>query len=308
MAYLKTKMVRRFKYLTACLLPFLVLEFVSAQSNPMSLLDSLSNDEHPAKDYVRATFKGTRLINFHTIETLRKGAIDFRISHRFGDLSGGADNFWGLDGPATIRLGLDYSLLDNLVVGIGRSSSHKLVDGFVKYKFVKQATNGGSWVSLVWISSLNITTEKDGSAAVNGFNKYEFLSSRLSFMHQLIVARKFSEKLSVQILPTLIHINQVEKLSDKNDIFAIPLSGRFKLTKRLAVTGEYGIRILPYVRDKSQYHNSGSIGLDLETGGHVFQLFFTNSYGINEVQSIPFTTSNWSKGQIRLGFNISRVF
>jgi hypothetical protein len=276
------------------------------QSNWSSNIDSGNSDT--IGQLVSHTFSSTRLINFQTVETRKKGGLEFRISHRFGELKGGGDFLWGLDGPANIHIGMDYNLFDNLVIGIGRTSNGKLADGFLKYKLLKQKVGKGSPISLVWLSSINITSLKDANAASNGFNKYAYFSSRLSFMHQVIVARKFSSRLSAQLMPTLVHYNLVEKLSDKNDIFAIPIAAKFNLTKHLAITGEYTIPTFAHVRDKSLYHNAASFGLDIETGGHVFQLFSTNAIGINEVQTIPYTSSSWTKGQARFGFNLSRVF
>jgi len=287
---------------------FLVSLFVIGYSQGQSKEGIRKVNPDSLNKYVSNSFSSTRLINFHTVEIKKRGTIELRISHRFGELKGGVKQFWGVDGPASIRIGLDYSLLDNLAIGIGRSSSGKLIDGFLKYKLLKQKTGMGWPVSLVVITSLNITSLKDANAATNGYNKYAYFSSRMSFMHQLIMARKFSSRFSLQLMPTLVHYNLVEKLSDKNDIFAIPISAKFNLAKHLAFTGEYTIPTFSHVRDKSLYHNAASIGVEIETSGHFFQLFFTNAFGINEVQIIPYTSSDWTKGQVRFGFNLSRIF
>jgi hypothetical protein len=138
--------------------------------------------------------------------------------------------------------------------------------------------------------------------------KYPYTISRFSYLAQLILASKFSRRFSFQAAPTFIHFNLVEKLSDKNDMFFVPVMARFKFTNWLAITGEYGFKTFKYQRDMSELHESFSLGFDMETGGHVFQIFCTNSYGINEVQALPYTTGNWEKGQVRIGFNVSRVF
>jgi Membrane bound beta barrel domain (DUF5777) len=271
------------------------------------LLGELNTLDSARKEPVIATFKGTRLINLHTIETLTKGSLDFRISHRFGELNSGGENLWGLDGPATIRLGLDYSVTNKLVVGLGRTSYRQYFDGFVKYKLWQQQT-GGKKFSLVGIASVNVTGEKDPNKIVSGIDRYENFSNRMAYMMQILVARKFSEKLSLQLAPTLVHYNLVDRANDKNDIFAIAASGRYKITRSLAITGEYIARPLKYTPVQDDYFDVLSIGLDIETGGHVFQLFFTNAFAINEVQLIPYTNSSWRDKGIRFGFNISRVF
>jgi len=253
-----------------------------------------------------SSFAGTRLVNFHTIQMHKKGTLKLHIAHRFGELKSGQENLWGIDGPANIRIGFDYSLLDDLTLGIGRSANKRIVDGFVKYRFMKQRKQG-SPVSLAFVGSMNVQTDKDPNKGTVDA-KYPYTINSFSYMSQLIVSRKFSKRFSFQTSPTFIHFNLVEKLSDKNDMFFVPVAARLKFTSWLAITGEYGFKTFKYQRDMSELHDSFSLGFDMETGGHVFQIFCTNSYGINEVQALPYTTGNWEKGQVRIGFNVSRVF
>ena len=281
------------------------IQTIKAQDD---LLNNLNSEADKNKQNTVATFKATRIINCQTVETLSKNSLDFRISHRFGDFSSGAYNFYGFDGPANIRIGFDYGVTNKLMVGIGRSSDHKLFDGFIKYKILSQTTNGDMPITMTGMVSMNITGEKDLTKNFTGIDKYENFSSRISYMYQLMIARKFNKKLSVQLSPTLIHFNQVINTTDKNDMLSLATAGRFKITKSLSLSGEYVIRISQYMVQMNTYHNSLGVGLDVETGGHVFQVFVTNSFGINEVQAIPYTTSQWKKGEIRIGFNISRVF
>lgn len=262
-------------------------------------------DKSPTqKDYSIATFKGTRLVNFHTIETLSKGSLEVRISHRFGAISGGSTNFWGLDGPASIQLRIDYAVTDRLMIGLGRASDHKMVDGFLKYRILRQTTDGSMPVSLTGLGSVNVDTEPN---SLLGVDYYQYFNSRLAYMATAMVARKFNSKFSLQLSPVFIHYNIVQNLTDKNDMFSLVGSTRYKFTKRTALTLEYMARITPYTVDMSQYHNVFSIGFDIETGGHVFQVFVTNGYSINEVRTIPYTTGSFSNGMM-LGFNLSRVF
>lgn len=294
---LKTLNNRRKEFLI--LLLFIFAFYANAQDD---LLESLESEQPKKKEFVLATFKGTRLINQHTVETLGAGSLDVRIAHRFGDFSSGAYNLWGLDGPATIRLGFDYAITDRLMVGVGRTNYNKMFDGFIKYRILRQTTDNSMPVSVTWLSTGNIIGLKDPI-------KYQYFTSRLVFMHQVMIARKFSERLSLQVAPTYIHYNLVQALTDKNDMFATALSGRFKITRSVAITAEYVVRVSNYgLNDFQNYHNSAGVGFDIETGGHVFQVFVTNSYAINPVQVIPYTSSSWGKGNVRLGFNISRVF
>ena len=296
------------KYLKKITLLSILAFTIQASNAQDDLLESLNTEANKSKQYTQATFKATRIINSQTVETLSKNSLDFRISHRFGDFSSGAYNFYGLDGPANIRIGFDYGITNKFMIGIGRSSDQKLFDGFMKYKILSQKTNGDMPITMTGLISMNITSEKDPTAALTGINKYEHFSSRISYMYQLMIARKFNKKLSVQLSPTLIHYNQVINTTDKNDMLSLATAGRFKLTKSLSLSGEYVIRVSQYTVQMNAYHNSLGLGLDVETGGHVFQVFVINSFGINEVQAIPYTVSQWSKGEIRLGFNISRVF
>lgn len=279
---------------------------VKAQdTDPMKLLmDMAPTDE---KEPVTATFKGTRLINQHTIEVGGKRTLDFRIAHRFGTFNTGSYNFWGLDGGASIRMSLEYSYDGRLQFGLGRSSTEKTYDTYLKYRLLRQTKNNSMPISVTLLSGMYYTNLQGASALISGVDKFKNSSSRLSFAHQIMIARKFGERLSVQITPSYVHYNQVDKISDKNDTYAVGALGRYKFTKRTAVTFEYMARVNEFSRT-STYYDSMGIGLDIETGGHVFQVHLTNSLGITENQYITKTSDSWAKSGMRLGFNISRAF
>lgn len=279
--------------------------FCFSQEDLLKLLDSSAT---PGAELATATFKTTRLINLPTLETVGRRTLDFRISHRFGDINGGGYNAFGLDGSANIRIGLDYSYDGRLMFGIGRSSYEKLADAFVKYRVLRQTTDNAMPLSLTVFSSVNYTLMKAPPKLLVGYDKYQYASSRMSYATQVIIGRKFSPDFSFQLAPTYIHYNLVEKLRDSNNMYALAFASRYKFTKRFAITGEYVLRLNKYSDDFDLYHNSLGIGFDLETGGHVFQVHFTNDFGINEVQYIPYTTTSWLNAGVRLGFNISRVF
>ncbi|MCC7505324.1 MAG: hypothetical protein IT259_08490 [Saprospiraceae bacterium] len=287
------------KYLLA--LPLLFLSFLlNAQDD---LLEGLEQEDNSP---VLATFKGTRLINHQTVEVPGRRTLDFRIAHRFGAFNSGWYDFFGFDNGASIRFGLEYSYDGRLQFGIGRTSIDKVGDGFLKYRLLRQHPNGWKQVSVTLFTSAYYTMRKDPDKEANGFDKYENWTSRLSYAHQIIIGRKFDDRLSLQIAPTMIHYNLVDRISDKNDVFVLAAAGRYKFTKRAALTLEYGWRINEYTR--TQYYDSFSVGLDVETGGHVFQMFLTNSPGLTEPQFFAQTTDQWKDMGIRFGFNISRVF
>lgn len=252
------------------------------------------------REFVSATFKGTRVINGHSIETPGKGSMLFLISHRFGTLNSGAYEFFGLD-QATIRLGLEYGLTDQLAVGVGRSSLEKTYDGFVKYKAVRQSSGPRPMpVSVTLLATTAVSTLKFQPQPERS------TTSRFTYSYQALLARKFSSNLSVQLMPTLIHRNYVDLRRDENNVYAIGAAGRQKLTKRLALTAEYYYLLPGSTAD--DYRNSLALGFDIETGGHVFQLHFTNSQGMIEKFFVPQTTGNFFDGDIYFGFNISRAF
>lgn len=300
------KSMKQLVFVLSILFFFVGPKDCGAQQDSLAALRDSSLQKAPPKDYVLSTFGGTRLVNTHTTEIHKRGKLDLRISHRFGELKDGYENLWGIDGPANIRIGLDFSLLDNVAIGIGRSSNKKLTDAFLKIRMFRQ-TYQGFPVTIAWISSVSRTNVKDpNKGKLNAI--YLYPSSRLAYMHQVLVSRKFTAQFSLQVAPTLIHYNLVEKLTDKNDMFVVPVIARYKFNRWLSATTEYGIRTFRYVRDKTLYTNSFSLGMDMETGGHVFQIFVGNSFGINEVQALPYTTGEISKGEVRIGFNVSRVF
>jgi hypothetical protein len=271
-----------------------------AQSD-MDMLDDGASKHQP----VLATFKGTRLVNLHTNENPGPRTLEFRISHRFGPVNDGVNalayNAFGLDGAASIRLGLEYSYDGKLAFGIGRTSQEKMIDGFVKYKLMQQTTDNHFPISITIMEGAFMGRQKNSK--YDGYGN----AGRMSYCSQIIFARKFSERLSLLVSPTHIHYNLVDSVNDKNDGFVLGFVGRYKLDKRTAITAEYGYRIVKNFASK-KYYDTFAIGIDIETGGHVFQMHFTNSLGIVENQFFMKTDNNWKTLGIRLGFNVSRMF
>jgi len=277
------------------------LVLLSSSMLAQDLMDMLNEGEEKKTEYTYATFKTTRVINGQSIENPPKGALNFVISHHFGRINEGWYEFWGLD-QANIRFGFEYGITEWLSVGVGRTSVDKTYDGSVKIKMLRQSTGLRTMpVSLSYYGDMACTSLKWQDP-----ERQNYFSSRLEYLHQLIVARKFGQSVSVQLVPTYIHRNLVETKEDQNDVFAIGAGGRVKLTKRFALTGEY-YYVLPG-KTADDYNNSFSIGVDIETGGHVFQLFLTNSLGLIGQQFIPETSGQWGKGDIHIGFNINRAF
>lgn len=262
------------------------------------LLDMLDQEATEPSYVVDATFKGTRLINGHSVETRKKNNLDFIISHRFGELSGGPYQFFGLD-QSNIRLGFDYGVTDRFNIGVGRNSFEKTFDGYLKYRLIRQT--GGSRaipVSMTWFSSLALKTLKQDEYV-------QSFSDKLAYTHQLLIARKFNSSLSIQIMPSYVHFNAVAEDQNHNDVWVLGVGGRVKLTQRISLNAEYYYQFQTLSGDT---YNSLAIGFDIETGGHVFQLQFTNSRSMIEKGFIAETGNDFFEGDIHFGFNISRTF
>lgn len=259
----------------------------------------LVGDDKPQKEFVTNAFKSSRVINGHSMEMIAKGNLDFRILHRFGLVNSGAKNFFGLD-EASMRMGFDYGILTNLTIGVGRSTLDKELDGFIKFRPLRQSTGPRSFpVSVVLVSGLTVNTLPWADPA-----RDNHFSSRVGYYHEIIVGRKFSEAFSLQVSPTMVHRNLVPLASDENDVFALGTGARFKLSRRIALVADYH-HILAGL-NKDVYKNPLSVGIDIETGGHVFQLHFSNAAGMNEKAFITNTVDEW--GDVRFGFNLSRMF
>jgi hypothetical protein len=271
-----------------------------AQNDLLSLVES--KDDKKKKEHVTNAFKSSRVINGHSMEFIGKGVMDVRILHRFGLLNSGINNLYGLD-QASMRLGFDYGLGKSLTVGFGRSTAAKEWDGFIKYRPIWQST-GGSWpspVSVVLVSGMTYTTMPWADTS-----RKNFTTSRMAFYNELIIGRKFNDVFSLQVSPTIVHRNLVALASEANNVYALGIGTRIKISKRTAFVADYHYIVKGL--DKSIYKDPLSIGFDIETGGHVFQLHFSNSTGMNEKAFITNTTNSWGKAEIRFGFNLSRVF
>jgi hypothetical protein len=286
--------------LSLFLLVLLIPGIMSAQDDLMNLLNS---NTAPEINYTTATFKSTRIMNGHSIERMAPGQLDVRISHRFGTLNSGAYNAFGLD-QSSIHLGFEYGITKWLMIGIGRGSYQKTFDGFAKFSVLRQSTGAKEMpVSLSILSSAAMQTLKWPDQT-----RTNYYSSRLSYVAQVLVARKFNQSLSFQITPSYIHRNLVPTELDFNDLYAVGAGGRVKLTKRISINAEYYYVANPNTYMSSKIYNPLSVGIDIETGGHVFQLLFTNSISMIEKGFIGETTGSWKKGDIHFGFNLSRVF
>lgn len=274
-----------------CFLPFIMV----AQDDLLNEIDSTLTVNEP----VSSAFKSLKIVNLESTKLASKGDLYFVVSHRFGYFDKGFEDFFGLD-EANTRLQFVYGLTDGISIHASRSGFQKAYEFAAKYRLVSQK-NSGSPFEIVGFNSLAINTELEKTV----LPKLEF-SDRLAFVNQILISRKFNDKLSLELAPTYFHENYVANNSQDNSQFALGLGGRYKFTKRWSFNMDYAAHLNR--ASNSTFRNPLSIGFDLETGGHVFQMHFTNSQAMHESGYLGNTTGNWGDGQIAFGFNLIRVF
>ncbi|MDA3931069.1 MAG: DUF5777 family beta-barrel protein [Prolixibacteraceae bacterium] len=280
----------------ATILFFITLIFSASAQDLDALLDEETDE---ITDYSIATFLNSRIINGHSVEQMPKNGLDFRIAHRFGTFNEGGKEFYGLDESNSYFV-LDYGITDRIMVGVGRATLNKLATGYLKFKIFRQSSGAVNFpMSISFLTSASATTKTYSDEVRND----DFIS-RLDYTYQLLLARKMN-KVSVQLSPTFVHRNLVDTKEDLNNIAALGIGGRYKITSKWAVNAEYF-----YVNHSSldKYYNPLSFAVSYQVSHHVFQILLTNSMPITANSFIGNTTHSWTNGDLRLGFNISTVF
>ncbi|WP_428330858.1 DUF5777 family beta-barrel protein [Mucilaginibacter sp.] len=283
------------------------------QANKPSATDSLMNAMSGANDTktdpVIATFKSTRLILSETSETVKKNNLNFVVIHRFGDIggvAGGGKTFWGLDNSSDIYIGFEYGITNNLDIDFGRSKFEQQIDLGLKYAILHQTANDATPFAITLLGKAGLKPyANDGS-----FNTY---ADRFTYIAQAIIARKFSPKFSMQLTPTFVRDNSVYPYlpGNENQFFALGIAGRLKVTKRLGIILDYAhpfSSFRQHATGDNAFYDPLGVGIEIETGGHVFTINFSNAKAISESSYLSDTQSKWTKGQFRLGFTISRIF
>ncbi len=259
-----------------------------------------------AQDPVYQTFKDTRVINSHTVETVPNRKLDFRIGHRFGNISSGWEFLYGLETATDVLFSFEYGVSDDLTVGLSRTKGagflRALVNPSIKYRILRQKEEGTPLsVTLIGVSSISTSKSNGLDGSLGNFDKF---AHRVSYTVQALLARKFADRFSLQIMPGYTHRNQVD-FDDVNGIFSVGAATRFQINKVFGIIADL---TLPLADRPDGFYAPFGIGLEMETGGHIFQVNFTNATGIIENDYIPYTTSQWSENEFRLGFTISRLF
>lgn len=258
------------------------------------------------------SFSGTRVLSNHSVETLPYKSLEFIVAHKFGDIagaSGGLQNFYGFDNLADVRIAFEYGLRDKLDIGVGRNKGVGIIsgvaDGYVKYKILQQKTIGMP-VNLVYVSSLILPYKPavNDPASVASYPKF---LNRFTFTNQVLVSRKFSDRIVIQANVGYNHRNFVD-FQDVNGLFFAGIASRLRFTKTFGMLVEYNHVFNRPASIAANFHNPLSVGIEILTGGHSFILNFSNAQGLNENIFIPGTTSSWLDGQWRLGFSLNRRF
>jgi len=280
-----------------------ILTFIACSLSLLShsqddLLNEIDTDS-VIDQYATAAFKGLKIVNFESTKLVAKHEFVLMISHRFGTVENSFDTFFGLDDAVT-RINFIYGISDGININISRSSFQKIYESSIKYRLKRQKENGFP-VTIVGYNSILINTalEKDN------LPKLEF-KNRLGYTAQLLISRKVNTNFSVEIAPTFFHDNFVAIDSQDNSQFAIGFGGRHKLAKRWSLNMDYGLHLNR--TSNSPFKNPFSIGVDLETGGHVFQMHFSNAQAMNTNGFLGQATGDWSDGNVFFGFNLSRTF
>lgn len=296
------------------LFTFHISHFAFSQDDLMKMIEQPAASKQP----VIATFKTTRIINAHSNETVKGHTLDFRVTHRFGDIASSSSNIhngYGLYNIQDVRIAFEYGVTDKLTLALAKEKFHEFMDGYIKYRLLQQTSDNKIPIGITLFANTAYTFMTASTDSTSEYS-YQNTTQRLSYAFQPIITRKFNDHISIAILPTYVHRNYVAAVDD-NGIFAVGIGGRFRFSRSCSFIADYFYVLNGEKRTKDfqaidpahpSFYNPLAVGLEIETGGHVFHLTFTNSEGIIENSYIPFTMKSWTKGEFRWGFNISRVF
>lgn len=279
---------------------------------PMIILCALGYGQQNESEKVERTFSTTRIINGHSNEILEKGVLEFRVEHKFGDFAGangGFDNFFGIDNAADIRVAFEYGISDRIMAGLGRSKGYGpyrgLLDGFIKAQLLQQTEDGKMPLSMALLASSTLTYVR-ASEDQSLISHYPEFAHRMAYASQIIISRKFGDYGSIALMPTFTHRNYV-RFDDQNGLFSLGLAARFPFKDKFAFVTEY-YHNFDQEGFRQDFQNSLAFAFEWMTFGHVFSIYAANAGGFGEQQFLPYTIGDWTKGQFRLGFAITRKF
>ncbi|MDQ1160680.1 hypothetical protein QE422_001048 [Chryseobacterium sp. SORGH_AS 447] len=278
---------------TLLFLSMFITGFAFAQDDLLKDIDTI---QAKTPDTEQPAFKALQIVTGQSTKLPAKNEWYIVVAHRFGDVSKGFKDFFGLDDAST-KLGVIYGITDGISVSLSRETNLKTFEGAVKYKLIKQSENFPVDIAGYNVMAVNTDLSKDN------YPHLQF-GDRLSYLTQALISRRFSDKFSLQLTPSYVHKNLYEPLIEDKNQFLTGLGGRYKISKRISINAEYFVNF----DNHSFYKNPLSLGMDIETGGHVFQLLFTNSQLNSDIGYLTNAAGKWEKGQIFFGFNLYRVF
>ena len=267
--------------------------FGSSQEDLLKEIDTIN-----AEELYQPSFKALQVVTSQSTKIPSKKEFYFVVSHRFGDVSEGFQNFFGLD-QATTKIGGIYGITDAISLSISRHTYQKTYEVGAKYRILKQSKSQQSLIDIVGYNVIAVNSELDKDV----YPKLQF-SDRLTYTNQILLSRRFSDDFSLQITPSFVHKNLINDDIESENNFLVGIGGRYKISKRLSINAEY----FNNFNKKDFYINPLSLGLDIETGGHVFQLLFSNSQPNTEAGYLTNGLGDWAKGKVYFGFNLYRVF
>jgi hypothetical protein len=280
--------------------------------------DSIQKAEQHGGAVIGSTWKDTRLINIQTTKTADPNVMVFRIMHRFGNMGssgGGFPTLYGFDVASDIYFSFEYGLTNNLEIGLGRSEEQQLIDVMAKYRLLTQ-TASGMPISLAFYEDAGVTPEASSVLYADAISPSQHFADRLFYLSQLLLDRRFGNRISAELSAgfsyrnyVLASVNPNNGSTDQNGVPFVGAGGRIMLTKHASIVFDYFYIISPFRTNNSpSYSNAFSVGYEVETGGHVFEINLSNASSINENNIIPYTTDSWGAGAFKLGFSISRAF
>ena len=295
-----------------------------AQTDLLNMLDTIGGKEK-SHDKVTATFKTTKIISMQTPQTVGAGELDFRITHRFGNIgtesNGGIHTLYGWDAISDVRFSFDYGVTKNFQAGVARNKKSENLDGSLKWRFLEQTIDNKVPLTICAYSIASLTPMMESQfysgADTSWMKENKKFAHKMVYTSQLIFARKFGNILSIAVAPSYTHrnyvlakVNPTNSSTDENDIISVGAGIRLKVSRSVSLLADYFYILSDYRKNNTAapYYNPLALGIEIETGGHVFHINFTNASGINENYFIPNTTDSWGKGGYKFGFNISRVF
>ncbi len=275
----------------------LTLSCVQAQDEDTK--DDTKKEEQSDKKPAKPAFESAQLMDLQSVLVPTAKTFEFNIQHRFGTVENGISDVYGMYGTANIRLGFSYTPMKNLSVGFGYTKFKHQLDLNLKYSILRQRKDWSIPVSVTYFGNTAMDTREN--------DNIEKDVHRLSFYHELSIATRLNSKISLQVTPSFTHYNAVDSLY-KNDMIAVAIAGRYKFSPQGSIMISYVQQLTNHSDPNFTLRPGFTIGYEVATSGHAFQIFFTNFQGILPQENISYNTYDFFKGEFLIGFNITRLW